>query len=141
MTKTDLERAQQTTLYFSMTPEIARALSSAAQAKGSPLSEAERAVVYAQFTSAPPVAEPTRTFTVPVAELLKANHDYVGHVEQHDAGIIEELAQQPADPKRPLRVRKNLRIAEGFHRLLAAKQRGDITVVCVPATPQEELSA
>jgi hypothetical protein len=34
-----------------------------------------------------------------------------------------------------------LRIAEGFHRLLAAKKRGDVTILCTGASIQEELSA
>jgi len=40
-----------------------------------------------------------------------------------------------------VRVRRNLRIGDGWHRVAAAKRRGDLTVLCYPASLTEELSA
>lgn len=126
--------------YFSMTPAILAALQSAAIAKGSPLTDAERAGIYARFTSTPPAAPAVATFTHTVAEMLAANAQWLDYVAAHDAAIVNLYAAQPAATAPPIRVRKNLKIADGYHRLLAAKQRGDTTIVCVAASLTEELS-
>jgi hypothetical protein len=82
------------------------------------------------------------TFRISLTDLLAANHPgFVRHVERAYAGLITLYASMPASTAPPVKVRRNLRIADGWRRLAAAKLRGDVDVLCRAATLQEELSA
>jgi hypothetical protein len=120
------------------------ALSAAAHAKGSPLGDAERAAVLSTFPEELAVTPTVQIFTVKLADLLDpqtGNAGLLAHVNEKDSNMVADLASRPANPLDPIRVRKNLRVADGFHRLAAAQRRGDAVVFCTPATLQEELSA
>jgi hypothetical protein len=83
-----------------------------------------------------------RTFTVPLADIIAANHPgFLQHVERNGAGKVALYASLPACTAPPVRVRRNLRIGDGWHRVAAARLRGDVDVLCYPASAQEELSA
>lgn len=127
---------------ISMTQDVLNALAAAARTKGSPLNSAESEAVYATFPEDVPVKATVPTFIVPLATLLDpqvGNAGFLNHVETKDAELVAIYAAQPITE--PIRVRKNLRVVDGFHRLAAAKARGDATVLCTPASSQEELSA
>lgn len=82
------------------------------------------------------------TFTVKLVDLLAANHPgCITTVEIRDRALVEHYAAMPAATAPPVRVKRNLRIADGWHRVAAAKKRGDVDVLCTAATTHEELSA
>jgi hypothetical protein len=125
-----------------MTQDVLDALRDAAQAKGSPLNDAERSAVLATFPEAVTVKATVTTFWVPLATLLDpqiGNAGFLNHVETKDGDMVADLATRPI--VEPIRVKKSLRVVDGFHRLAAAKARGDESVLCIAATLQEELSA
>jgi hypothetical protein len=127
-----------------MTKDVLAALSAAAHAKGSMLSDKERAEVYAKFT--PPADTPgTQTFTRSIAELLAAQErGYLEHVQTHDGLAIQAINNDDiaeGSPVSPIAVKKNGKVTDSLQKLLAAQRRGAKTVVCVVATLQEELSA
>ncbi len=80
------------------------------------------------------------TFQVSLELLLFANSAFLRHVETIDKMLVEKYATMPAETQPPIRVKRNLRIVDGYHRLAAAKKRGDVDVCCCSATMQEELS-
>jgi hypothetical protein len=126
-----------------ITQSVLEALRAAAIAKGAPLTDIERAAVYASVTDPEPAPVVSQLFTLPVAELLvlTRNAAFVAAAERDHAGLISALASAPADPKNAVHVRHDQTVASGFLELAAAKQRGDETVFCLPATLQEEVSA
>ena len=83
-----------------------------------------------------------KTFSITLASLLDANSaGFLRHVETCDGDKVRLYASLPAATAPPVRVRCDGRIADGWHRLAAARMRGDKSVLCCSATPQEELSA
>ena len=81
------------------------------------------------------------TFKVALADVLVANSPYLPHVERTHSGVIALYAAMPRSTQPPIRVRRDLQIKDGFRRLCAARLRGDMEILCYPASLQEELSA
>ncbi len=83
-----------------------------------------------------------RTFVVKLSDIIAANASgYFRHVERADSAKVALYASLPACTAPPIRVKKNLQIRDGWHRVAAAKVRGDVDVLCYPAPSTEELSA
>jgi hypothetical protein len=72
---------------------------------------------------------------------VESNAKLVAAAEQQHAAKVTALASAPVDPKNAVHVRKDLTVVGNFFELAAAKKRGDETVLCLPATLQEEFSA
>jgi hypothetical protein len=148
-----------------ITQSVLEALRAAAIAKGAPLTEIERAAIYASIQDPEPPPVVSQLFTLPVAELLavKSNFAFVEAAFKDHADKIDALAAKPlftfcgtaenpgaGDPdsptivefeKRAVHVRTDRTVASGFLELCAAHRRGDERVFCLPATLQEEVSA
>jgi len=81
------------------------------------------------------------TFKLPLELLLLANVRYLRHAPaERDFDKVERYAAMSAETAPAIRVRKDSTVADGMHRLMAAKIRGDKEVLCSAATPQEECS-